>query len=141
MIQWHPTGTIAFVCSSGGASIQCYDLGLNCLSFQVLSEEPERSILLMIGSHFVLVFKDFKIDYLLKQILELLIRDLLFFMFLLCCAVYRAPVHLQLAEWGSNRTEEEKEGCYDNFMVVFDRLVFFITFITVRQIYLVSVFL
>jgi len=55
IIQWHPSGAVAFVCSASGGNIQCYDIGLNCLTFQLLSEEPEKSILLMIGSHFVYV--------------------------------------------------------------------------------------
>lgn len=35
----------------------------------------------------------------------------------------RAPVHLEEAGWGSSGKEEEKEGCYDNFMLVFGKYV------------------
>lgn len=35
----------------------------------------------------------------------------------------RAPVHLDMAGWGFSGKEERKEGCYDNFMMVFSKYV------------------
>ncbi len=52
MIKWHPAGTLAFVCSLTG-DLRCYDLGLNSLLFQTLSEEPSPTSLLNMARYFV----------------------------------------------------------------------------------------
>ena len=52
MIKWHPAGTVAFVCSLTG-DIRCYDIGLNPVLFQTLSEDPAPCTLLNMARYFV----------------------------------------------------------------------------------------
>lgn len=50
LIRWHPAGSFAFVCSRRG-DVQCFDLGLNPLLFQLVSEDPAPTPILQLGVH------------------------------------------------------------------------------------------
>ena len=54
LIRWHPAGSLAFVCGSGG-EIQCYDLSLNSIMFQSLSEDPSPTLILPMASYLMYV--------------------------------------------------------------------------------------
>ena len=54
LIRWHPAGSLAFVCGSGG-EIQCFDLSLNYIRFQSLSEDPSPTLILPIASYLMYV--------------------------------------------------------------------------------------
>ncbi|XP_065918443.1 WD repeat-containing and planar cell polarity effector protein fritz homolog [Dysidea avara] len=54
LIKWYPSGVFVFVCSLKG-EIQCYDMALNQLKFQLASEEaaPVITPILEMGNHFM----------------------------------------------------------------------------------------